>query len=399
MIFLVNAENLRHFAADLAQVHHQRKALFVERAGWKVPVVADQEIDAYAPNCGWEANILGESLRDGEDQVTAIAADVSTEGLWEVRQRYGVLIPVPLSGNCDAGIPARTIGAATIPDLLRSNRYVIFDRLLPEDTVEQICEELEPSFAATECGQGDLSGRNTRIGAVLQKSPSSRAVAVHPIMLCVANAILGADCELFQLYLTQGLRVYPGQWERVPHRDDERWQGSRRGIEYLVNVMWALSDFTAENGAPMRWPRSHFNQQSPNLEPVEPVVAEMRRGSALVYLGSIMHCGGANLSREPLTGLHFSYCLDWLKQYDNPIDSYRPDVARQFPEILLGVLGLHNHGPNLRSSKGQDSSVLFDTDTRTPSPADVVPTGIARKIGLSRADGRGDAVAGRRTNQ
>ena len=59
--------------------------------------------------------------------------------------------------------------------------------------------------------------------------------------------------------------MYPGQWQRVPHRDDETWHGKRRGIEYLVNVIWALSDFTAENGAPMLWPRSHFNRSSPNL--------------------------------------------------------------------------------------------------------------------------------------
>ena len=208
-----------------------------------------------------------------------------------------------LSRNCDTGIWARTIGAATIPDLLRSNGYVIFDRLLHADTVEQVCEELEPSFATTERGQGDLSGRNTQIESVLQKSPSSRAIAVHPIMLCLAKAILGAYCELFQLCLTQGVRVYPGQRQRAPHRDNETWRADRPGIEYLVNVIWALSDFTAENGAPMLWPRSHFNQSSPNLKPVDSVVGEMSRGSALVYLGSIMHCGGANLSREPLTGL------------------------------------------------------------------------------------------------
>lgn len=307
-----------------------------------------------------------------------------------------------LSRTCDTGIPARTIGAATIPDLLRSNGYVIFDRLLPEDTVERICAELEPSFAATECGHGhgDLSAWNTRIGSVLQTSPSSCAVAVHPIMLCVANAILGAHCELFQLRLTQGVRVYPGQWQRVPHRDDETWQGNRRGTDYLVNVMWALSNFTAESGAPMLWPRSHFVDQSPpNLDPLESVVAEMHRGSALVYLGSIMRCGGANLSREPLTGPHFGYCLGWLNQYENPFDSYSPDVAREFPETLRELLGFYSHGPNPRGSEGQGSSVLFDADSRTPSSAAAVPTATTRELDFSQADGRREAFAGSRTKQ
>ena len=47
MIFVVDGENRRHFTADIAAMHYQRKAVFVDRAGWKVPVVADLEIDRY----------------------------------------------------------------------------------------------------------------------------------------------------------------------------------------------------------------------------------------------------------------------------------------------------------------------------------------------------------------
>ena len=47
MIFVVDAGNRKHFATDLAAMHRQRKAVFVDRAGWKVPVVGDQEVDRY----------------------------------------------------------------------------------------------------------------------------------------------------------------------------------------------------------------------------------------------------------------------------------------------------------------------------------------------------------------
>lgn len=47
MIFIVDAANRQHFAADLATMHRHRKAVFVDRAGWKIPVVVDQEIDCY----------------------------------------------------------------------------------------------------------------------------------------------------------------------------------------------------------------------------------------------------------------------------------------------------------------------------------------------------------------
>lgn len=47
MIFLVNAENRAQFAADLVEMHSQRKIVFVDRAGWTVPVLGDSEIDLY----------------------------------------------------------------------------------------------------------------------------------------------------------------------------------------------------------------------------------------------------------------------------------------------------------------------------------------------------------------
>jgi N-acyl-L-homoserine lactone synthetase len=47
MIFVVNAQNHRLFQADLVQMCRQRKAVFVDGAGWKLPVIGDMEMDAY----------------------------------------------------------------------------------------------------------------------------------------------------------------------------------------------------------------------------------------------------------------------------------------------------------------------------------------------------------------
>src|SRR5690242_8328581 len=47
MIFIVNAENRNQFAEDIQEMHRQRKIVFVDRAGWKVPVLGNSEIDCY----------------------------------------------------------------------------------------------------------------------------------------------------------------------------------------------------------------------------------------------------------------------------------------------------------------------------------------------------------------
>ncbi|MGH2447685.1 MAG: phytanoyl-CoA dioxygenase family protein [Chloroflexota bacterium] len=217
-------------------------------------------------------------------------------------------------------LQARICNSTTALDLLRSQGYVAFDRLLGAETVDRICHELEPWFAATPHCQGDFYGwATTRLGSVLLKSQASHGLAMHPLMLSIMDEVLGQHCDWYQLNLTQAVRLHPGQRQQVPHRDEEMWPNQKNGIEYLVNVMWALSDFTAENGATLLWPRSQFNRLSRDVDPAQAVTGVMPRGSALVYLGSVTHCGGANRSDQPRTGLIFSYSLGWLKPYENPV--------------------------------------------------------------------------------
>lgn len=205
MILIINAENRLLFAAELMEMHRQRKAVFVDRQGWNVPVIGDMEIDSYdsvqatyliamdddgaqtvlasarllptirphlmadlflaacggvvpsgpsiwevsrfcvnprivkrrqrvellwqmvcaviettllhgvdkvtfvanaallplALDCGWQAARLGPTLPDGDDEVTAVVASITPEGLRAVRSRLGIDGPVtrfPLPG-------------------------------------------------------------------------------------------------------------------------------------------------------------------------------------------------------------------------------------------------------------------------------------------------------------
>lgn len=47
MILVVDAANRGRFAADLTTMYRQRKAVFVDRARWSIPVKGDQEVDRY----------------------------------------------------------------------------------------------------------------------------------------------------------------------------------------------------------------------------------------------------------------------------------------------------------------------------------------------------------------
>lgn len=197
MIFIVNAENRAAFDADLQQMHRDRKRVFVDTIGWKVPVRDDMEVDSYdrvdttyliarcsadgsvlassrllptiaphlmsdlfadacngtpprgpriweasrfcfnparrcrrtrllllwqtfcaimetsllfgveqitftannallplAMQCGWDATVLGPTLPDGRDQITAVSVQVTTKGLRAIRERFGIAGPI-----------------------------------------------------------------------------------------------------------------------------------------------------------------------------------------------------------------------------------------------------------------------------------------------------------------
>ncbi|MHB1540313.1 MAG: phytanoyl-CoA dioxygenase family protein [Steroidobacteraceae bacterium] len=289
--------------------------------------------------------------------------------------------PFPSIRASEPGAAAGAPGLPAALDLLRASGYVIFERLLPDATVERLNAELDPWFSATPRCQGDFYGwSTTRFGSVLLKSPASHALALHPVILSLLDAVLGPHCDWYQLNLTQAVRLHPGERRQVPHRDEEMWPCPKSGIEYLVNVMWALSDFTARNGATVLWPRSHFARLSRELDLAQATVAAMPRGSALVYLGSLTHCAGANRSDRPRTGLILSYCLGWLKQYENAFLSYPPAVARQFPPALRDLLGYRIHRPNLGGYEGQDPAVLFETASHSLPAVDALPADTVREL-------------------
>ncbi len=266
-------------------------------------------------------------------------------------------------------------------DRLRAHGYTIMENLAAPEVMDAVCTELEPWFDATPRCQGDFYGWNTtRFGSVLTKSPASHALLLNGSALELADAVLGAHCDWFQLNLSQGVRIHPGERQQAPHRDEEMWPCSESRTEYLINFMWALSDFTEENGATRIWPRSHFSQLDRQLNADGQIVAEMPRGSALIYLGSVTHCAGANRSSVPRTGLIFSYCLGWLKQYENGFLTYPPEIAKDFPKAIQDLLGYRIHRPNLGGFEGQDPALLFTKRSHALAAVDAISAGTAAEL-------------------
>ncbi len=94
----------------------------------------------------------------------------------------------------------------------------------------------------------------------------------------------------------------------------------------------------------------------------------MRKGSVLIYFGSLLHAGGANRTDQPRTGIVISYCLGWLRQAENQYLAVPPDIARSLPEELQRLLGYFVHEPNLGCVEGQDPIRMLKEGRAGSSP-------------------------------
>lgn len=206
--------------------------------------------------------------------------------------------------------------------------------------LDQVNAELAPFVAATQPGQDGFSGhRTTRTGALVARSPACRRLVADPRILALCDRLLLPNCDRYQLHLSQVIRIMPGQPAQAIHRDRWAWGTHLKGVEPQLNTIWALTDFTFENGATQVVPGSIDWSDNRTAEPHEITWAEMPAGSVLVYTGTVFHGGGANVSDGDRLGLNLTYALGWLRQEENQYLSCPPEVARTLEPELQALIG------------------------------------------------------------
>jgi len=241
--------------------------------------------------------------------------------------------------------------------------YAIIRSCRTRKYLASLSHELDPVFAATPFCSGPFYGNRTkRIGAMLKRSERVQYLAQDPVVLPAVRKILGTGCDRIQLNVAQAIEIHPDEVRQFPHRDHDMWPISKGEQEFLVNIIWPLTSFTAENGATHIYRDSHGPAGMARDEFGDPVIAACEPGHAICFLGSTAHGAGANVTRSVRRGLVIGYSLGWLKPYENPWLAYPPAVARGFSPELAALAGYAQHRPNLGNHEGQCPSVLLGED-------------------------------------
>ncbi|HJM21006.1 MAG TPA: phytanoyl-CoA dioxygenase family protein [Acidimicrobiales bacterium] len=224
---------------------------------------------------------------------------------------------------------------------LREDGACVLVDAMGENLKSRVSEELQPFIEATPTGRDDFTGRLTgRTGALVARSEASRELVMHPTITGLAQQFLGPYTDKIQLHLTQVINIQPGQGVQPRHRDRLAWGGYvPPEIEPQFNTIWALTDFTEENGATRVVPGSVKWPTERRATDEETIQAVMKAGSVLLYSGSVIHGGGQNLSDSDRTGINITYCLGWLRTEENQYLSCPPSVAKNLDPDLQEMLG------------------------------------------------------------
>jgi hypothetical protein len=286
-----------------------------------------------------------------------------------IRQVHPALVAeVPRVGHDVAPETARA--------LLLEHGVLIVENALDPASLSSVCGELDPWFSAAQCGRGPFFGRGTRrFSGIFAKAPSTADLAIDPLVLPLMESLLQGDdperpkCEAIELNLTQAIGIQPGEPAQLLHRDEELWPFAH-DYEVMTNAMWALDDFTRENGATLVVPGSHRWSRDRFPKPHEIASATAPRGSVILWVGGLLHGGGANRSTAMRRGLVMSYRLGWLAGGEKLLLSIPPAVARGLPERLQRLIGYQLHRPNLGWVEGRDPLLWLHGDVGALAPAD-----------------------------
>jgi hypothetical protein len=234
-----------------------------------------------------------------------------------------------------------TASGADVAAVLARDGCAIVDRVVAPSVLDRAREELASHLEATPFGPDEFSGRRTRrTGGLIARSATCRDLVMHPLVLDAVRTVLGRATSV-QLHLTQVIAIGPGEPGQQIHRD--QWAFDffpfPGGYDVQCNTIWAMTDFTEENGATRVIPGSngYEDRRQFSYEDTEP--ATMGAGSVLFYTGSLYHGAGANRSDHTRYGVNITYAVSWLRQEENQYLSCPAAIARGLPDDLLKLMG------------------------------------------------------------
>lgn len=246
-------------------------------------------------------------------------------------------------------------------DALATDGFVILDRVLGPAELAALRRALEPHLQGKHFGRNRFEGRRSqRVYALLAKDPVFGDLVGHPRVLRLLDRLLEPS---YLLSAALAIHLGPGEDAQPFHFDDGSYHIPRPRPPVGVSTIWAIDDFTVDNGATELIPGSHrWGGEVPAADDARTRAMVMPAGSVVVFLGTLWHRGGANRTHRPRLAITPQYCQPWARQLENMPLAVPLEVAARYPRRVQELLGFSIHAPLMGYVDGLHPARLIDPD-------------------------------------
>lgn len=280
-----------------------------------------------------------------------VVRDVEEYGSVELAKKY------PSTAGSQPQVPAEDVDRCM--EEIERDGYVIIENLISPELVAEIKEDLIPRFSY-DSGRNNFEGFKTqRLYAFFEKSLICNPLVEHPLILGCLDRVFEPNYLLSQL---QAINILPGEEQQPLHHDDLFYRVPRPRPALGAATIWAIDEFTQQNGATVVIPGSHlWDDRQPtedDLKNLEPVV--MPAGSVVLFLGTLWHAGGANRSDAARLCVSAQYCAPWCRTQENYSLSLSRETVKKCSEHIQRMLGYSIHAPFMGFVDGKHPRRLLE---------------------------------------
>lgn len=292
---------------------------------------------------------------------------------------------------------------------LRSDGAAVVANLVAEEVMDTLTQDLSYD-QKTKLGNDFVGGADNRsIGAVLHANPElCETLLVNERVLEVADRILrpekpmaassepvrhlrpgvatsedgcaqlvsivsppeqGPYCHHYRVGASASIEARQGGAVQLLHREmaiyEPYVEHGPDTRDFILNMMWAGTDFTVANGATRLVPGSHRWPAERLANETEVAQAVMPKGSVLLWLCRTLHGLGACNSDAKRTGIFHSLVVNWLAQEENQYLAFPPEDAARLSVRARQLLGYRSSG-TCGWVKGRDSRDLLAEGSSGP---------------------------------
>ena len=256
--------------------------------------------------------------------------------------------------------------------------YAIVERRADPAIMDRLLQEVQPyADKAERLTLKFFGGGLRKVESVVTKSQAFVTLMADPLLHELSETVLGPEP------LLNGASVFileKGGRDQTLHNDGTIYEPmlarAPGGPHYLLVFMWAVTDFTKENGATRAIPGSHLWPAGRQPTPDDPVdYLEMPRGSFAVWLGTTFHAASTNYTDTARVGTQMGFNCGWLRPHEANLLLVPPLVARDLPLNVQEVLGYRAHRGILGCIEQQSPIEKLGTVTTLASSSKAVGLG------------------------